>query len=195
MMLCPEAGNSSTSTETKIDVSQETMMRALLPLLLLLPACARAPDEVSASASLTMVPLEIKSASGDHRFSAEAAITPAQQEKGLMFRHELAGDRGMIFPMRPPRPVSFWMKDTKVPLDMLMVAPDGRIATIHANRKPGSLEPASTGEPMIAVVEIAGGRAAALGIKEGDRVRWGKCPGGPALPAPGWDGMSFCPAP
>jgi uncharacterized membrane protein (UPF0127 family) len=114
------------------------------------------------------VPLTIRSKSGVHHFSVEVAATPDQQERGLMFRRVLAGDRGMIFPYDPPQDVGFWMKNTLIPLDMLFIRADGTIARI-ANAEPMSLEAVPA---VAAVLEIRGGRAAELGIREGDIVSW-----------------------
>jgi uncharacterized membrane protein (UPF0127 family) len=105
-----------------------------------------------------------------HSFTVEVAATEAQQARGLMFRSSLAPDAGMIFPMRPPRMASFWMKNTFISLDIIFVRANGSIARIAANTQPFSLDPIESGEPVAAVLEIAGGRAAALGIREGDRV-------------------------
>lgn len=89
-----------------------------------------------------------------------------------MFRQALADDRGMIFPYQPPRPVSFWMKDTLIPLDMVFIGLDGRIGRIAENTVPHSLEPVVSLDPVSAVLEIRGGRAAELGIRPGDKVEW-----------------------
>jgi uncharacterized membrane protein (UPF0127 family) len=118
------------------------------------------------------VPLTITSANGVHHFTVEVAATVEQQERGLMFRHAVGADEGMIFPYDPPVPASFWMKNTLVPLDMIFIRADGTIARIAANTVPLSLEPVPAGEPVAAVLELRGGRAAELGIREGDRVDW-----------------------
>jgi uncharacterized protein len=120
---------------------------------------------------LTEVPLTIRSASGAHRFTVEVAATPQQQERGLMFRRSLAPNRGMIFPYSPPQPVGFWMRNTLIPLDMIFIRADGRIARV-ATAKPLDETVVPAGEPVVAVLEIAGGRAAELGIAAGDRVDW-----------------------
>ena len=116
--------------------------------------------------------LTITYASGVHRFTVEVAATPQQQESGLMFVKHLAPDRGMIFPYDPPQPVAFWMHNTLIPLDMVFIRADGTIARI-ATAKPLDDTPVPSGEPIAAVLEIAGGRAAELGIVPGDRVEWG----------------------
>jgi len=91
---------------------------------------------------------------------------------GLMNRQTLAPDRGMIFPYEPAQPVAFWMKNTLIPLDMIFVRPDGTIGSIAADTVPLSLEPVPSGEPIAAVLEIAGGRSAELGLSAGDKVSW-----------------------
>lgn len=155
------------------------MSRLLLVLLWpLLAACQPQPAATPAAArhsaeGLEMQQLTIESARGAaHRFVVEVARTPAEQQRGLMFRNQLGRDRGMIFPFDPPREASFWMKDTLIPLDIIFIRADGTIGSIAAMTRPHSLAPVRSGEPVAAVLEIAGGRAAELGIRPGDRVRW-----------------------
>ncbi len=88
-----------------------------------------------------------------------------------MFRQSLAPDEAMIFPYNPPRDVAFWMRNTLIPLDMVFIRADGTIARI-ATAQPLDETPVPGGEPVAAVLEIKGGRAAELGIKAGDRVSW-----------------------
>jgi uncharacterized membrane protein (UPF0127 family) len=140
---------------------------ALLALLLAIPvAPAMAKDR---SQHLAAVPLTITSGKRVFRFRTEVAKTPSQQEKGLMFRTRLGPAESMIFPMRPPRFASFWMKNTLIPLDIIFIRPNGTIHRI-ANARALDLTPLESYEPVAAVLEIAGGRAAQLGIREGDRV-------------------------
>jgi uncharacterized membrane protein (UPF0127 family) len=117
------------------------------------------------------MPLTIHSKNGVHHFTVEVAATPQQQEIGLMFRSSLAGDRGMIFPYEPPQEVSFWMKNTLIPLDIVFIGVGGRIVRI-ANAEAMDLTPLPSGAPVIGVLEIRAGRAKELGIKEGDKVSW-----------------------
>ncbi len=88
-----------------------------------------------------------------------------------MFYRSLGADEGMIFPYDPPQDVSFWMKNTLIPLDMVFIRANGTIARI-ATAKPLDLHTVPAGEPVVAVLEIRGGRAAELGIREGDQVDW-----------------------
>lgn len=124
------------------------------------------------AAGLQQMTLDVRSGSKIHRFIVEVARSPLEQEIGLMNRPSLAPDRGMIFPYDPPQPAAFWMRNTLIPLDMIFIRADGTIARIAANTVPLSLEPVPAGEPVAAVLEIAGGRSAELGISAGDRVDW-----------------------
>ena len=118
------------------------------------------------------MPLTISSGAKTHRFTVEVAGTPQEQATGLMQRQSLAPDRGMVFPFATPRIASFWMKDTLIPLDIIFIRADGVITNIEANTVPLSLEPVMSYEDVTAVLEIAGGRSAELGIKAGDKVHW-----------------------
>jgi uncharacterized membrane protein (UPF0127 family) len=114
--------------------------------------------------------LTIESASGPHKFHVELATTPAQLEQGLMFRQSMAPDAGMLFDFQRPAPVSMWMKNTFIPLDMLFIDTQGRIINIAERRVPESLDTAAAAAPARAVLELNGGTAARLGIRPGDRV-------------------------
>lgn len=127
-------------------------------------------------AGLEMLPLTIRSGARSHVFTVEVAASEGQQTQGMMFRESLAPDHGMLFPFPFPRPASFWMKNTLIPLDMIFIRADGSIARILMNRSPGALEPMGVEEPVTAVLEIAGGRSTQLGINEGDRVSWPRGP-------------------
>ncbi len=136
------------------------------------PQNQAAAENNLSKAGLRQIPLTITSNGISHRFMVELAKTTAEQARGLMFRTELAGDRGMIFPFTETRMASFWMKNTVIPLDIIFVRSDGTIESIAANTTPYSLDPVPSGEPVSAVLELAGGRAAELGITPGDKVEW-----------------------
>lgn len=137
-----------------------------------------APAETSVAAAeqspagLEQIALTIRSDEGVHGFVVEVARTPEEQAMGLMHRRSLEPNRGMIFPYDPPQPASFWMKNTLIPLDLIFIRSDGTIARIADNAEPMSLEPIPSLEPVAAVLEIPGGRAAELGIEPGDTVVW-----------------------
>jgi uncharacterized membrane protein (UPF0127 family) len=130
-----------------------------------------APSDSRPQSGLREVPLTIRSGTGAHHFTVEIAATQQQQETGLMFRKSLAGDRGMIFPYDPPQEVAFWMQNTLIPLDIIYIRSDGTIARI-TKAKAMDTTPLPSGEPIVCVLEIRSGRAAELGIKEGDIATW-----------------------
>ncbi len=132
---------------------------------------AGASGEVAPS-GLALVPLTISEGTTQHHFTVEVARTAADQEHGLMFRTELAADKGMIFPFSPPKYAAFWMKNTLIPLDMIFIKADGSIDRIAENAVPQSEEPIASGGEVVAVLELAGGSAARLGIDESAHVSW-----------------------
>lgn len=116
-------------------------------------------------------PLVIIGADGTvHRVEVEVARTEAQRNVGLMFRHELAPDHGMLFLFDPPQPVVMWMKNTYVPLDMLFVDGTGRVTSIARDTVPLSETLVRSGGPVRAVLELVGGLTARLGIGLGARL-------------------------
>lgn len=115
--------------------------------------------------------LVIDTESGPRAFQVEVARTPEEQERGLMFRNHLAMDAGMLFEFDAPQEVSMWMKNTLIPLDMLFIAEDGRIVSIHERAEPESLSLISSDGPVRAVLELAGGAVKHYGITTGNRVR------------------------
>ncbi len=107
-----------------------------------------------------------------HVFHIDLALTPEEQAYGLMNRKSLASDYGMLFLWDSPEFRRFWMKDTLVPLDMLFIDEKGRIVTLHENAVPEDLTSIPSEAPVLGVLEVAGGTAARLGIKEGDTVHY-----------------------
>ena len=155
----------------------------LIPALLMLAACSPPAGERSGAAppasttlhpvsGLQVIPLTISHGGESHLFRVEVARTGQEQAHGLMFRTEMGSDEGMLFPFRPPRRASFWMKNTVIPLDILFIGPDGRISNIAANAVPYSLSPLVSDGTAMAVLELNGGRAAQLGIVPGAKVAW-----------------------
>ncbi len=148
-------------------------------LLAVPAACQPAATPVAlerSPAGLEQIPLTIRSDGQsrrkNNRFIVEVARSGLEQQTGLMNRPTLAPDRGMIFPFATPQSVAFWMKDTLIPLDMIFIAPGGKILRIAANAVPLSLDPVGSGGTIEAVLELAGGRSAELGIGPGDTVDW-----------------------
>ena len=106
-----------------------------------------------------------------HTFAIELAITPDERAKGMMFRRTMAPDSGMLFIFSRSQKMSFWMRNTYIPLDILFLDKKGRILNIVRNAEPETDTPRRSRGKAIAVLEIPGGRAAELGIKPGHHVR------------------------
>jgi uncharacterized protein len=81
------------------------------------------------------LPLEAQTTIQGKTIQLEVARTVDQQATGLMFRTELAEDRGMIFLFNPPTPIKFWMKNTLIPLDMVF-ARSGKVVYLQRNAPP-----------------------------------------------------------
>ena len=105
-----------------------------------------------------------------HTFEVWLADSPRRQAQGLMFVRSLPDLRGMLFVHESPKPISMWMKNTYIPLDMVFIDARGRIQQIVEQTTPHSLDIIRSNEPALAVLEIAGGEAKRLGLHPGQRV-------------------------
>lgn len=115
---------------------------------------------------------------GTARFSVEVADDAEERARGLMFVERLGPMEGMLFVYeRESDGIAFWMKNTLIPLDMIFADGDGRVVSVHADAVPGDLTPIPAGAPARFVLEVPGGRAAALGIGAGDALRHPAIPG------------------
>ena len=114
--------------------------------------------------------LTIHSATGDHTFNIEIVDTPESRAQGLMYRQELAPDAGMLFDFFEDRDVSFWMRNTFIPLDMIFITGEGVVRTVHVNARPHDPTGIPSDGPVQFVLEIPGGRSVELGIEAGDTV-------------------------
>ena len=151
----------------------ERPLIAILLLLVLGLAASQVTDTPIGSAGqdrLTEGQLIVATADGEHRFTIEMAVTPKEISRGLMFRREMAADAGMLFDYGAEKPVSFWMKNTYLPLDMIFVRANGVIASIAERTVPESLTPVPSRVAVRAVLEVNAGTVDRLGIKTGDRI-------------------------
>jgi uncharacterized protein len=114
--------------------------------------------------------LEIVTKQGVHVFAVELAVNDEQRARGLMHRRELPEGRGMLFDFAREQPVSMWMQNTYVSLDMIFIRGDGTIARIAENTEPLSTKIIPSGAPVRGVLEVVAGTAKKLGIAPGDRV-------------------------
>jgi uncharacterized membrane protein (UPF0127 family) len=136
--------------------------RALLLGLLLAPVATVALDPGE---------LVIETPAGSHRFTIELAATASERARGLMFRRSMRPDHGMLFDFQTEQPVTFWMKNTPLALDMLFLAADGTVVQIATDTVPYSEEAIPSQRPVRAVLEVIAGTARRLGIAPGARVR------------------------
>ena len=114
--------------------------------------------------------IEIVSSTGVHAFNVELASNEAERSRGLMFRKSLPEGQGMLFDFKHDQPVSFWMHNTYISLDMIFIGGDGRIVHVAENAKPLSDDLIPSSAPVRAVLEVIAGTVQKLGIAPGDRV-------------------------
>ncbi|HEY9687177.1 MAG TPA: DUF192 domain-containing protein [Coleofasciculaceae cyanobacterium] len=108
------------------------------------------------------------------RYRLEVTATQVQAQKGLMYRTRLSKNHGMLFRFQPARKISFWMKNTRIPLDMLFVR-DGEIRHIVQGAKPCVADPCVTypsGTEVDTVVELPAGTVKKNHIQPGDRIQF-----------------------
>ncbi|HSZ75173.1 MAG TPA: DUF192 domain-containing protein [Rhizomicrobium sp.] len=146
-------------------------MRRIAFLFIFLLAPALAIGAITGpQKQLPLDKITIDTDNGPVAFTVEMATTPDTQEAGLMFRKTMAPNWGMLFDFHRNVMVSFWMKNTILPLDMLFIRKDGTISSIAPDTTPYSTDSIPAAEPIRAVLEINAGRAAALGILPGEKV-------------------------
>ena len=114
--------------------------------------------------------LTIQRSSGRDLFQIWVATTPAQHQQGLMWVRQLAPDQGMLFLLDSPRPMTMWMKNTYVALDMVFADESGRILGIARNTTPLSTALITSPANVSAVLEILAGESERRGIAVGDRL-------------------------
>ena len=150
-----------------VSLGRHALLSLLFALLFGAPAMARCAQRPQ---SLRTEPLSIMTAGGPAQFIVEIADTRRTREIGLMCRTRLAPDRGMLFDFKQPQEVAFWMQNTLIPLDMVFIAVDGHVVSVARNAVPMDRTPIPSHGAVLGVLEIAGGRAAALGVAPGDKV-------------------------
>jgi uncharacterized protein len=148
-------------------LSLRIAVAASLAFLLVL---ALAPGAVPATEPARLEPVVIETDQGRFTFTAEIADTPELRRRGLMFRHHLPEDRAMLFDWGRVEPVSMWMRNTYVSLDMIFIAADGRVVRVAERTEPLSETTIASGVPVAAVLEVVAGTAERIGLKAGDRV-------------------------
>jgi len=148
---------------------------AAASLVLLVGACAQQATETRSGESVgpnaQTEQLTIETSRGPVRLNVEIADDEAERNHGLMYRQSLPDDRGMLFHFQAPERASFWMRNTPLSLDIIFIGVDGRILNIADHTTPFSDDAVPATGVTRGVLEIRAGRAEALGIQPGDRVR------------------------
>lgn len=135
---------------------------ALLALGMLAPATAACRDDQ----------VQLRTAGGSEvRFTVEVADDAAERARGLMFRESMPSAAGMLFVYPKAGPVTFWMQNTLIPLDMVFADAAGTVVGVHANAVPLDTTQIAGGPSVQFVLEINGGLAAAMGIAPGTVMR------------------------
>jgi uncharacterized membrane protein (UPF0127 family) len=122
------------------------------------------------AASAADAGLDVVTATGRHHYQVEIAADEASREHGLMDRHQMAPDHGMLFEFQSRGPVTFWMKDTYLPLDMAFIDSDGTVRRVFERATPQSERLIPSNAPVTGVLELNAGQAAAIHLKVGDKV-------------------------
>ena len=107
---------------------------------------------------------------GKAEFTVDVARTAEERAKGLMFVEKMPMRQGMLFVFPSERPLSFWMKNTLIPLDMIFADRNGVVLHVHENAIPGDLSGVPSTEPAQYVLEINGGMSRLLGITPGAEI-------------------------
>jgi hypothetical protein len=129
----------------------------------------------------------IRTNGASYRFNVELAVSLTERSEGLMFRKEMAPNAGMLFLYDQDQAVTFWMKNTYLPLDMIFIASDGRITQIVKNARPLSEDLIPSTTYIRGVMEVNAGITDQYGIQPGDHVDYGafKMPGAASSKTPG----------
>ena len=145
----------------------------LITTLAALALAACNPQSAPTSESgLETTQVTVVSKSGSHVLDAEVADTQEAQAKGLEGRDGLGPNEAMLFPNSEQTAQVFWTKDSTFPVDIVFIGVDGRVSNIVAMAEPNSPKQYFSVGSSSATLEMAGGRAAELGIEPGDQVSW-----------------------
>lgn len=143
----------------------------LLALLLLFSCRTAAAPDHAAAPKPARSRVTVVTQDGRHLpVAVELAATEPARARGLMHREKLGAQDGMLFLFDEEQPLSFWMRNTLIPLDMLFIRSDGTIVGVVERATPGSEQLRGVRTPSRYVLEVNGGWTARHGVKAGDRV-------------------------
>lgn len=146
-------------------------LAALFILLLLFPCSTQAGTD---QAQAGLIPITLPGGAIIH---AELADTPQKRAEGLMYREHLGADRGMLFTFLQAQAWTFWMKNTKIPLDIIWMNEKKQVIHIEPNvpictRTDDSCPQYRPNDEALYVLELAGGRAESLKLQRGSKLQF-----------------------
>ena len=144
--------------------------RAVLSMLVVLLSVNQLPAAAGKPQVLEKSELVVESGERSFRFEVELAEEADERRVGLMHRREMGADRGMLFDFGRSQPVSMWMRNTYIPLDMLFIGEGGEIVNIAHDTVPHSEAILSSAGRVRFVLEVPAGTSRLLGIGPGDKV-------------------------
>ena len=133
-----------------------------LPFMLALAGCQAS----QATSGLPSVQMQL----GTKTFTLEVAADGESRERGLMRRDAMPQDHGMIFVFEDAQPLNFYMKNTRIPLDIIFINQDQKVISIR-QMKPYDLTLTPSGGPAKWAIELNQNAAADAGVKVGDQLR------------------------
>jgi uncharacterized membrane protein (UPF0127 family) len=147
------------------------MMRVfwILPIVFLCGAilsCKEPETNFPEPENAKKYPIEV----GNKTLFLELALTAEAREKGLMHRDQLKDAEGMLFIFENPQPMRFWMKNTRIPLDIGYFGTDGRLKELHKGQPFNLSGISSQSQSLQFVIELNAGEYKRLGIKIDDRI-------------------------
>lgn len=150
------------------DASRATVRTALSGFLTLIFTGGLA---LTAAASCAVDEVGLQGPWGQASFTVEVADTDAERGQGLMFRESMSERAGMLFVYDRPQSVSFWMRNTLIPLDMIFADQTGIVRHVHRDAVPLDETPIFGGDDIFAVLEVNGGLTLRYGIAAGTLMR------------------------
>jgi uncharacterized membrane protein (UPF0127 family) len=143
------------------------MNRFFLLLSLVVMSLAGCNQPAPPASGLATVPMKI----GSKTYTLEVAAKLSDRNKGLMYRDSMPADQGMIFIFTADEDRSFWMRNTRIPLDILYLNSAGKIVSIH-RMEPHVEKGTKSKAPAKYAIELNAGEAKAAGVAEGDELRF-----------------------
>lgn len=142
-----------------------SLLSLVLPVMVCLTSCGRSEPGISGAAGKTLPTTRMRI--GEQTFVLEIANTDSSRTRGLMKRDSMPADHGMIFVFPDESPRGFWMRDTRIALDILFLNSSGKVISIHT-MKPYDLSSTHSAGPAKYAIELNAGAVASTGVSVND---------------------------